>query len=140
MAEDTQFLNDERHRAEAMAGYNAGGLAMPSSRWLPLASLLDISRELSNIFVPLQPRPEYQAELYRRLITEARRQQALRMLSLSARSTPVPDEFRTMMHRVHPEYGSGGMRWIIGAAAVGSAASLVGLLAYVRSRRHGKAA
>jgi len=140
MVGDTQLLNDERHRAEAMASHNVAGLAKPSSRWLPLAALLDLSRELSNILVPVQPRSEYQAELYRRLLTEARRQQALRMLSLYSGSTPAPEEPRTMIHRIHLEYGAGGRRWIIGAAAVGSAASLVGLLAYVRSRRHGKVA
>jgi hypothetical protein len=140
MAEDTQVLNDERHRAEAMASHNTGGLAMPSERWLPLAALLDLSRELSNILVPVQPTPEYRAELYRRLLTEAHRQQALRLLSLPVGSIPAPEESRTMIRRVYLEYGPGGRRWIVGVAAVGSAASLVGLLAYVRSRRHGKAA
>jgi hypothetical protein len=113
---------------------------MPSSRWLPLAALLDLSRELSKILVPVEPRPEYQAELQRRLLHEARRQQALRLLALPAGSTPVLEEPRTMIRRVYLEYGPGRRRWIVGAAAVGSAASLVGLLAYVRSRRQGKAA
>jgi hypothetical protein len=90
--------------------------------------------------VTVHPRIEFREVLYGQLLVEARRQQALRMLSLPLGSTPAWEESRTEDHHILRGYGPGGRRWIIGAAAVGSAASVVGLLAYVRSRRQRKAA
>jgi len=139
MVEGTPVLSEERHCAEAIASARADGLATRPSRWLSLVALLDLSRELSNILVPVQLRPEFREELYGRLLVEARRQQALQMLALPIGSLAL-EESRTMSLRAHLGYGPEGRRWIIGAAAVGSAASLVGLLAYVRIRRHGKVA
>jgi hypothetical protein len=107
---------------------------------LSIASLLDLSRELRSALVIVQPRPEFREDLYGRLLVEARRQQALRMLSLPVGPASNLEDTRTTVHRFHLAYGLGGRRWVIGAAAVGSAASVVGLLAYVRSRRHGRAA
>jgi hypothetical protein len=139
MAENLRIL-DDGHRAAAAANDTAGVPALPSSQGLSLASLLDLSRELRSVLVMAQPRAEFREALYGQLLVEARRQQALRMLSLSIGSTPSYGESPTTVQRAHLGYGSGGRRWIIGAAAVGSAASVVGLLAYVRSRRQGKAA
>jgi hypothetical protein len=139
MAEGTQVLGEERRCAEAIASARVDGLATHPSRWPSLVAMLDLSRELSNILVPVQPRPEFREELYGRLLVEARRQQALQMLALPAGSLAL-EESRTMSNRADLGYGLESRRWIIGAAAVGSAASLVGLLAYVRSRRHGKVA
>jgi hypothetical protein len=140
MAADTHVRDDERGSVDAMAGHNAVGLVTPHSRQPSLAALLDLSREMSKTLVPVQPRPEYRSELYRRLLAEARRQQALRALALPAGSAGSMEETQTMFPRVYLESGSSGRRWLIGAAAVGSAASLVGLWAYVQMRRHGKAA
>jgi hypothetical protein len=139
MAEGTQTLSDQRCCGEAVASVRADGLVTHPSRRPSLAVLLDLSRELSHVLVPVQLRPEFREELYGRLLIEARRQQALQMLALPAGS-PALEEPRTMSYRAYLGYGPEGRRWIIGAAAVGSAASLVGLLAYVRSRRHGKVA
>jgi len=139
MVEGTQVLSEERPCGEALASARADGRATHPSRWPSLVALLDLSRELSNILVPVQPRPEFREELYGRLLVEARRQHALQMLALPAVS-PALEESRTMSLLAYLGYGPEGRRWIIGAAAVGSAASLVGLLAYVRSRRHGKVA
>jgi hypothetical protein len=133
-------------RAAAIAGADGSRAVSAPSPWLPLASLLELSRELSHLLVLVQPRPEFRAELYRRLLAEARRQQAMRLLSLQPNGAGMsPDapafaseEQFAMMHRVQVDYGTANKRWIIGAAAVGSA-SLLGLLVYVRSRRHGRA-
>ena len=139
MAADTQIPHDERRSVEAAADPRVAGLTVTPPSWPSLAALLDLSRELSRVLVPVRPRPEYREELYRRLLAEAHRQEALRLLSLPAGSTPELAASQTI-HWLGPGDRSGGRRWIIGAAAVGSAASLVGLLAYVRIRRHGKAA
>jgi len=139
MTEAPQVSNDEGCAA-AMVGDAASVPASTRSRWLSLGPLLDLSRELRSVLVVVQPRPEFREELYRHLLVEARRQQALRMLSLPVESSPVPEESWLFVDRIHSGHGPGGRRWIIGAAAVGSAASLVGLLAYVRSHRHARTA
>jgi len=131
--------NDDR-RAGTMVSDAADDRASPRPHGLSLAALLDLSRELRSVLVAVQPRAEFREALYGQLLVEARRQQALRMLSLPVGSTPARGESRTTVQRIHAGYGAGGRRWIIGAAAVGSAASVVGVLAYVRSRHHGKAA
>jgi hypothetical protein len=123
-----------------MLGDAAGVPASSRFRGLSLASLLDLSRELRDVLVIVQPRPQFREELYDNLLAEAHRQQAMRTLSLPAVSIVGLEGSQTIVRRVHLGYGTTGRRWIIGAAAVGSAASLVGLLAYVRNRRHGKAA
>jgi hypothetical protein len=139
MTEASQVLNDEG-RAAATVSDAAGVPASTQSRWLSLGPLLDLSRDLRSVLVVVQPRPDFREELYRHLLVEARRQQALRTLSLPVESSPVPQESWTLVHRIYSGHGPGGRRWIIGAAAVGSAASLVGLVAYVRSHRHAKTA
>jgi hypothetical protein len=152
MAEKSQLTPGSPLRASvpdraAMAGARANGEASCPSPWLPIASLLELSRELSRLLVLVQPEPDFQAELYRRLVAEARRQQALRMLSSNAdgpgaasdRAAFAQEETFEMMRQPHADDWGANKRWIIGAAAVGSA-SLLGLLVYVRSRRQGKMA
>ena len=139
MAEGTQVLSKGRRASEEIASAREGGPATHPARWPSLVGLLDLSRELSNILVPIQPRPEFREELYDRLLIEARRRQALQILALPAEPLAL-EESRTASLRAYLGYGPESRRWIIGAAAVGSAASLVGLLAYVRNRRHGTAA
>lgn len=139
MAEIPRVPNDEDCTA-AMASDAVGAPASSPAGWLSLAPLLDLSRELRSVLVVVQPRPEFRQELYGHLLVKARRQQALQMLSLPIGSSQAQGGSRTTVRRIHPRYGPGGRRWIIRAAAVGSAASVVGLLAYVRSRRHGKVA
>jgi hypothetical protein len=139
MAETLRILDDEQ-RTAARVGDAVGASATFRSPGKSLASLLDLSRELRGVLVAVQPRPEFREELCGRLLVEARRQQALRILSLPVGSDLALGESQAIVHRIHPTYPSGSRRWIIGAAAVGSAASLVGLLAYVRNHRHGNAA
>jgi hypothetical protein len=139
MAETLRILDDE-HRTAATMGDAVGVVEITRPSGMSLAALLDLSRELRGVLVAVQPPPEFREELYGHLLAEARRQQALRILSLPVGSDPTLDESQTIIHRFYPAYGPGGRRWLIGAAAVGSAASLVGLLAFVRSRRHGNAA
>jgi hypothetical protein len=152
MAEKSQVISGPpisaaiSEQRAATAGAEARRPGSSPSPWLPLASLLDLSRELSHLLVFVQLRPEFRAELHRRLLAEARRQQALRTLSLQPNSAgtwldgsaSAPEGQLAMMRRVEVDYGTANRRWIIGAAAVGSA-SLLGLLVYVRSRRHGRA-
>jgi hypothetical protein len=136
MAETLQIHNDER-RSAAMASNAAGVSTSSQSHGLSLAALLDLSRELRSLLVAVRPRPEFREELYDHLLVEARRQRVQRMLSLPVESAAVLGKPWTTVHRIPLGYGLSSRRWIIGAAAVGSAASVVGLLAYVRSRRHG---
>jgi hypothetical protein len=139
MAETFRLLDQEQRTAER-ASAAIGVEAAPRPRGISLAALLDLSRELRGVLVAVQPRPEFREELYGHLLVEARRQQTLRILSLPVGSDSTLEDSQTSLHRIHPAYGSGSKRWILGAAAVGSAASFVGLLAYVRIRRHGNVA
>jgi hypothetical protein len=138
MADTSRFLDQEQRIAERASAVAVD--AVPRSRGVSLAALLDLSRELRGVLVAVQPRLEFREELYGHLLVEARRQQALRILSQPVASDFALEDSQTSVRRIYPPYGSGSRRWIIGAAAVGSAASLVGLLAYVRVRRHGNVA
>jgi hypothetical protein len=139
MAEILQDLNDEG-RVDAKTSDATGDPSTHRAIGLSLASVLDLSRELSGVLVAIQPRPEFREELYGHLMVEARRQRALRTLSLPVGSDSALEKPATIVRRLSPSYGRGNRRWFIGAAAVGSAASLVGLLAYVRNRHHGSVA
>jgi hypothetical protein len=113
---------------------------------LSVTWLLDLSRELSNVLVLLHLRPEFRDELHRHLVAEARRQQALRTLSLPGKNpgragsgpTASSRESDSMGPRSQGDSVFTNKRWIIGTA-VGSASAL-GLLVLVRSRRHRSAA
>jgi hypothetical protein len=136
----------ERSAASA-ASSKATRQSSPSSPRLPFASLLEIARELGNLLIPVEPSAEFRIELHRRLVVEARRQQDLRSLSSRSDRAAVSrggavvyrDGSAEVMRQLSGEDESSNRRWIIGAAAVGSA-SLLGLLVYVRSRRHARAA
>jgi hypothetical protein len=133
--------------AEPIASPDSSRPALPPSSWLPLSSLLDLSRELSHLLVLVQPRPAFEAELYRHLVAEARRRQAVRMLSLGQNyGSVLPDGLTCtqeepfgIMRPMQTGDEPSSRRWIIGAAAVGSA-SLLGLVVLVRSRRHRRVA
>lgn len=133
--------------AEPIASPDSSRPATPPSSWLPLSSLLDLSRELSHLLLLVQPRPAFEADLYRHLVAEARRRQAVRMLSLGQNygnvlpdgSTSAREEPFGIMRSMHTDDEPSSRRWIIGAAAVGSA-SLLGLVVLMRSRRHRRAA
>jgi|GEM_PF-789603 hypothetical protein len=109
---------------------------------LTLAPLLLLAQEIAAMLLPLAPRAEYRHALHRSLIKQARRQQALGLLDLPEpiRSPFVP-EAQPLPNRVAgwitQETASLDVdrRWVLGAAAVGSAVSLAGILAYVLSHR-----
>ena len=97
--------------------------------------------------MPINPRAEFRRELHRSLVAEARRQQAQRMLAISS-SAPagiltgpqgLPDR---LIDWISQETSAlpGDRRWVLGAAAVGSAVSLAGILAYVLHHRSRTAA
>ena len=83
-------------------------------------SLLDLAEQLQGILVPVEPRTDYRRRLQGELLLEGQRREA----------EPGPNRFR--QHRK-------GI--LIGAAAVGSVASVVGVVvAFVWRLRHGRAA
>ena len=81
--------------------------------------LLDLAEQLQGILVPVDPNPDFRRRLHGDLILEAQRSQA------------EPSPSLLYQHRK-------GI--IIGAAAVGSVASVVGVaIAFVLRHRHGRA-
>jgi hypothetical protein len=110
---------------------------------LTLAPLLLLAQEIAALLLPLAPRAEYRRALHRSLLKQARRQQAQRLLDLSEPiHTPFVPEAQALPNRVAgwitQETASLDVdrRWVLGAAAVGSAVSLAGILAYVLSHRN----
>ena len=83
-------------------------------------SLLDLAEHLQGVLVPVTPNTDYRRRLHGELLLEAQRREA----------KPEPNMFQ--QHRK-------GI--LIGAAAVGSVASVVGVIvAFVWRLRHGRAA
>ncbi len=104
---------------------------------LTLAPLLLLAQEIAAMLLPLAPRAEYRRALHRSLIKQARRQQAQRLLDLSEPiRTPFVPEAQPLPNRVAgwitARDSLAGRRPALGAwaAAVGSAVSLAGILAY----------
>jgi hypothetical protein len=99
------------------------GLQPPTNRTLTrndqVRSLLDLAEQLQGILVPVEPRANFRRSLQGDLILEVQRREVV----------PEPNMFQ--QHRK-------GI--LIGAAAVGSVASVVGvILAFVWRLRHGRA-
>jgi hypothetical protein len=86
---------------------------------LTLAPLLAIANEIALLMVPVRPRPAYRYELRRGLVSAARQQRA----------------HRTLLAFASASLGDTDRRWFVGAAVVGSALSVAGLLAYVWRQR-----
>jgi hypothetical protein len=83
-------------------------------------ALLDLAEQLQGVLVPVEPRANFRRRLQGELILEAQHRQA----------EPEPNMFQ--QHRK-------GI--LIGAAAIGSVASVVGVIvAFVWRLRHGRAA
>ena len=122
---------------------------------MTLAPLLLLAQEIAALLVPVKPRPDFRRQLHHSLLAEARRDQALRTLSLPA-TTPesrwadpqgeVALSLQALHERVIDWSGQAAAsdsvdrRWVWGAAAVGSAVSLVGIVAYVLHLRGRQAA
>jgi hypothetical protein len=83
--------------------------------------LMALASLLAGALQPVHPREAFRTGLRRGLIDAARRRQTLRAIAPSERRQP-------------------GLAWVLGAAAVGSAVSVAGLLAYlIRVRHQGRA-
>jgi hypothetical protein len=90
------------------------------SRDAQVQSLLDLAEQLQGVLVPVQPKAHFQRRLQGELLLEAQERKA------------EPELSRFRQHRK-------GI--LIGAAAVGSVASVVGVIvAFVWRLRHGRAA
>lgn len=104
---------------------------------LPLAPYLTLARDLSAVIVPVQPRSEFRSELYRSLLECAAQRQAELFPPADQRQTPgIPARFARWVVAAPGQ----DRRWVWGAAAVGSAVSLAGLVTYVWRRRVSRAA
>jgi hypothetical protein len=91
---------------------------------------LSLARELAALFIPVQPRQRFRDDLERSLIAEARQQNAYGALARYNNAQIVRVE-------------GTDRRWVIGAAtaaAVGSAVSIAGIVAYVLRHRSERAA
>jgi hypothetical protein len=91
---------------------------------LSVMPFLALARELAGLLLPLQLRQDFRNDLEASLIAEARQQHA----QLALAGYPP----------VEIEREGGERRWVIGAAAaaaVGSAVSIAGILAYVLMHR-----
>ncbi len=78
--------------------------------------LMALARALSGLWTPVQPRPEFRAQLRYGLIRAAQHKQALAAL----------DSRPALLRRP----------WIMGAAALGSAVSVIGVIAFLLHARH----
>jgi hypothetical protein len=144
----SRALRDSRS-AGAVPGRAGGSQPQPSVDLaglgdvaLTLAPLLLLAQDIAAMLLPLAPRADYRRALHRSLIKQARRQQALGLLDLPEPiHSPFVPEAQPLPNRVAgwltQETASLDMdrRWVLGAAAFGSAVSLAGILAYVLSHR-----
>jgi hypothetical protein len=106
---------------------------------LPLAPYLALSRELSELIVPVQPRADFHAELYHSLVERARQRPAnIALLPLPEiePTAGIPTRFARWIVAAPRQ----DRRWVWGAAAVGSAVSLAGLVTYVWRHRGSRVA
>jgi hypothetical protein len=88
---------------------------------------LSLARELAALLIPMQPNPRFRDDLERSLTSAARQQNAYRMFA-GYDGVPI----------IRVEQQGTDRRWVIGAAtaaAVGSAVSIAGIVAYVLRHR-----
>ncbi len=94
---------------------------------LTVVPFLGLARELAALLLPVRPSPQFRADLERSLLAAARQQNAQwAVTGFTPSATPYGGRF-TPIER----------RWVIGAAAaaVGSAVSIAGIVAYMLHRR-----
>lgn len=111
---------------------------MTDNHSLPLAPYLALARDLTALIVPVRPRPAFRETLEASLLAAARRQHTLEKLAIAAPSAlklPEPSwTWRELLAEGREH------RWAIGAAAVGSAVSVAGVMAYFWRQRGRRAA
>lgn len=97
-----------------------------------LIPYLALTRELAHLIVPVHPRPEFCAGLYAELLEQARRRPATALPTVEIEPVAgIPTRLARWIGSVPMQ----DRRWMWGAAAVSSAASLVGALAYLMHSR-----
>ena len=106
---------------------------------LTLAPYLALSRDLSALITPVSPDDRFRAQLYDSLADRARRQQSQPMLLPLTEEDPQTGLQRRVVRWVASVPGQ-DHRWVWGAAAVGSAVSLAGVVTFVWHRRGNRAA
>jgi hypothetical protein len=107
---------------------------------IALAPLLDVARELGAVLIPVRPPLAFRAELHRSLVMMARQQQV--QYALFPPVVPSGDflgRVNVWAEQGLNELSEGDRLWFVGAAVVGSALSLAGLVGYVLHQR-GRAA
>jgi hypothetical protein len=143
MMKDSQLedILDNHSRALIAGRVKGKEAALTVDAPLALTPLLELAREIGRLFSsPPAPRGDFRRELHQSLIAEARRQQAQRSLALAPVLAPGKDApwlHDRVIGWISQETATMPVerRWMIGAAAVGSAVSLAGVLAYVLSHR-----
>ena len=106
---------------------------------LTLAPYLTLARDLATLLTPVPVRDEFRTELYRSLVERARLQApepVFIALPNDAETNGIPLRFVRWVASVPGD----DRRWVWGAAAVGSAVSLAGLVTYVWHRHSNRAA
>ncbi len=108
------------------------------SHILNVAPFLNLARDVSTLIVPVPMRPAFRTELEHSLLMAARQQVAQRRLDIQPPTVEWSPNYRELAaSMVQPVTERMDRRWLMGAA-VGSAFSLAGLMAYVwrQRRRH----
>ncbi len=106
---------------------------------LPLAPYLALARDLSGVLAPIQPRSEFRAQLYHSLMAQAEpAERAAEALPVADRESLI--DIPARLARWVAAAPLPDRRWVWGAAALGSAVSLAGLMTYVWLRRGHRAA
>lgn len=111
---------------------------MTENRTLTLAPYLALARELTALLTPVRPRLAFRAGLEASLLEAARRQCALEKLAIAPSVAPEPSDVGWTWRQRFA--GGRERRWVIGAAAVGSAVSVAGAMAYFWRQRGRRAA
>lgn len=112
------FLPPVLFTTRTLAGPHAGDV-------LSVTPFLSLARDLAALLVPVRPRQDFRDDLERSLVAAARQQNARGVL-IRYEQAPLGRYERDGSER----------RWVIaGAAAVGSAVSIAGIVAYVLRRR-----
>ena len=111
---------------------------MSENQVLNLAPLLAVTRDLTALLTPVRPRPAFREALEAGLVLAARQRYALQTLDISAPVAPWPSR-EGMSVGALVTIGR-ERRWVVGAAAVGSAVSVAGIVAYFWRQRGQRAA
>lgn len=111
---------------------------MNDHRSLTLAPYLALARDLAALIVPIRPSPAFREDLEASLLAAARRQYALQKLAIPVPSVTLSPEPSWTWRGLLPEVRD--RRWVFGAAAVGSAVSVAGVMAYFWRQRSRRAA